>query len=58
MQQFDMELAVGESFQIGNRLFTVIDIDGPEISVRVDHVDDDLAWPHAAPHEPDFPPPK
>lgn len=39
MQQFELELKVGDSLQIGNQIVTVIDIDGPELSVRIDPAD-------------------
>lgn len=31
-----MELSVGDSVQIGDRLVTVVEIDGSEISFRID----------------------
>ena len=31
-----LELNVGDSFQVGNQLFTVIDIDGPDVSFRIE----------------------
>ena len=45
MQQFELELKVGDSLQIGNRIVTVIDIDGPELSVRIDPADGLLCPP-------------
>lgn len=39
VQHTEFELGVGESIQIGNQILTVIDIDGPEISVRIDDAD-------------------
>jgi hypothetical protein len=34
-----MNLAVGDALQIGDCLMTVIDIEGDEISFRIDHVE-------------------
>ncbi len=34
-----MNLAVGDSLQIGDRLMTVIDIDGDEVSFRIDQIE-------------------
>lgn len=34
-----MNLAVGDSLQIGDRLMTVIDIEGDEVSFRIDQIE-------------------
>lgn len=36
MQEHELELSVGDSVQIGDRLVTVVEIDGSEISFRID----------------------
>jgi len=36
--QIDVELAVGETVRVGDQLVTVIDVEGEEISVRIDPV--------------------
>ncbi|MFQ5733219.1 MAG: hypothetical protein ACE5KM_14860 [Planctomycetaceae bacterium] len=45
MQHTEFELGMGETIQIGNQILTVIDIDGPEISVRIDDEDFSTAAP-------------
>ena|GEM_PF-3333320 len=44
MQEFEMELAVGDTVQIGEHLFTVVDIDGDEVSFRIEEpaIDDEI----------------
>lgn len=39
MQRIELEMEVGETIQIGNRLFTLIDTTDDEISLRVDSDD-------------------
>lgn len=41
MRQSDVELAIGDSVRLENRILTVIDIHGDEITFRLDRVDDD-----------------
>jgi hypothetical protein len=36
VQHLELELAVGETIQIGEQLITVIEVDDAEISVRID----------------------
>ena len=36
----EFDVAVGDVLQIGDRIVTVIDIENGEISVRIDHVDE------------------
>lgn len=38
MQEQEIEMQVGETVQVGDYLVTVIDIDGDEVSVRIDAV--------------------
>jgi hypothetical protein len=37
----EIELSIGEVVQIGDYVVTVVDIDGPEVSVRIDPVESD-----------------
>ena len=39
MAQHELELSVGDTVQIGDMLVTVVDIDGDEVSFRVDSVE-------------------
>lgn len=39
MQRIELELEVGDTIQIGNRIFTLIDTHDDEISLRVDSDD-------------------
>lgn len=39
MQHTEFELGVGDTIQIGNQVLTVIDVEGGEISVRIDDAD-------------------
>ena len=39
MQEQQYELSVGDVVQIGDRLVTVIDIDGADVSFRIDTVE-------------------
>jgi hypothetical protein len=49
VQQLEIELAVGETVQVGSQLVTLIEVDGGEISVRIDPVDfDGLTFCEAA----------
>ena len=41
MQEREIELAVGDAVRIGQYTVTVIDIDGPEVSFRVDSLESD-----------------
>lgn len=36
MPELTIELSVGDVVQIGNQLLTVIDVDGDEVSFRID----------------------
>lgn len=36
MDQHEVELAIGDTFQVGHHTFTVIDIDGDDVSFRVE----------------------
>lgn len=47
----EFELSVGEVLRVGNRLVTVVDIDGDEVSVRIEEcsgeavtTEDDRSW--------------
>jgi hypothetical protein len=40
MPDFDVELGVGDSLRIGNRILTVIDIQHGEVSVRIDPIEE------------------
>jgi hypothetical protein len=39
VERHEMNLAVGDSLQIGDRLMTVIDIEGDEVSFRIDQIE-------------------
>jgi hypothetical protein len=39
VQQIEVELSIGQMVQIGNQIVTLIDIEGSEISVRIDPFD-------------------
>lgn len=39
MQELSFELSVGDVLQVGDQLVTVVDIDGPEVTFRIDPVD-------------------
>lgn len=41
MQEQIFELSVGDVLHIGDTVLTVIDIDGPEVSFRMDEADRD-----------------
>jgi hypothetical protein len=41
MAERELELSVGETLQIGDYLVTIIDIDGDEVSFRVDNLEPD-----------------
>jgi hypothetical protein len=41
VQEQEIELAVGDVVQIGQYTVTVIDIDGPEVSFRIDSSESD-----------------
>ena len=43
MQEHVVELLVGESVRVGEYVVTVIDVDGPEISFRIDSPEDERA---------------
>ena len=36
MREYELELAVGDVVQIGEMTVTVVDIDGPDVSFRID----------------------
>lgn len=40
MQEYEIELSIGDVLQVGDCTVTVIDIDGPEVSFRVDSSED------------------
>ncbi len=40
MQEQEIELSIGDSLQLGQHTVTVIDIDGGEVSFRIDHEED------------------
>lgn len=40
MHEQEVELAVGDVVRIGDHLLTVIDIDGDDVSFRIDHLDE------------------
>jgi len=40
MPQFELELSVGETLQIGERIITILDTDDGECSVRLESVND------------------
>lgn len=40
MQDYEMELSVGDVVCLGHSVLTVVDIDGQEVSFRVDKLDD------------------
>lgn len=54
MFETELELTVGDTFQVGEYLVTVIDTDGEEISFRVDEVDTQNC--DEEPEPPDLPP--
>ena len=39
MQEIELELAVGDVLQVGERTLTLIDINGPEVTFRIDSAD-------------------
>jgi hypothetical protein len=39
VEEHEVELAIGDTLYLGNRIFTVIDIEGEEISFRVELVE-------------------
>ena len=49
MQEVEIELGVGDVIRIGDRYFTVIDIDHGEVCFRVDPADEFALLPVAAP---------
>jgi hypothetical protein len=40
MRQFDVELAIGDSVRVEDHLLTVIDIQGDDITFRLDHAEE------------------
>jgi riboflavin synthase alpha subunit len=40
MRQSDVELAIGDSVQIGNHVLTVMEIQGEEITFRLDNAEE------------------
>lgn len=40
MQEFEIELGVGDVIRIGECVYTVIDIEHGEVSFKIDHVED------------------
>ena len=49
MQEIVIELGVGDVIQVGDELFTIVDIEDGEVSIRIDPVDDFAAIPASAP---------
>ena len=48
VQEQEFELSIGDVLQIGDRFVTVIDIDGSEVTFRVDPADStELSFPNA-----------
>jgi hypothetical protein len=41
MQELSFELSVGDVLQVGDQLVTVVDIDGPEVTFRIDRLEPD-----------------
>ena len=40
MQEFEIELGLGDVIRIGECVYTVIDIEHGEVSFKIDHVED------------------
>ena len=40
MNQFEFDVSVGDVLCLGNRTVTVVDIDGPNVSIQIDDGDD------------------
>ncbi len=40
MHEQEVELCVGDVVRIGDHLLTVVDIDGEDVSFRMDHIDE------------------
>lgn len=40
MQEYELQLSIGDVVRIGNVTLTVIDIEGDEVSFRIDEDDD------------------
>ena len=49
MQEFEIELEIGDVIQIGDEVFTVIDIDNDEVCLRIEPVEDFSALPACVP---------
>jgi hypothetical protein len=41
VQEHELELSVGDVVRIGSYTVTVIDVDGPEVSFRIDSLESD-----------------
>ena len=41
VQEQEIELSIGDSLQIGQHTVTVVDIDGGDVSFRIDHEEDE-----------------
>jgi hypothetical protein len=39
VQELSFELSVGDVLQVGDQLVTVVDIDGPDVTFRIDPID-------------------
>jgi hypothetical protein len=39
VQELSFELSVGDVLQIGDQLVTVVDIDGPDVTFRIDSLE-------------------
>lgn len=48
-KQVEYEMTVGDAIRIGEAIYTVIDIENGEVSIRVDHADAELSLPVQAP---------
>lgn len=55
MREYELELSVGDVVQIGDMTVTVVDIDGPDVSFRIDSEEAESAQLHIA-ATPELPP--
>lgn len=58
MQEYELELAVGDAVQIGDCIVTVVDIEGTDISFRIDTPESDDAEAFLASSISPFRPPR
>ena len=40
MQEQEIELSIGDSLLIGEHIVTIVDVEGDEVSFRIDHEED------------------